>query len=144
MAMFNQSRTGWAKSALPPLILILGTSSAWTLGSTHWMPAAARAPCSPQVDITAVITKDPDAIRINREIDSIFAAAIAEVTSSPATSRYERLTLLGKLLLHDRSLSVNRNVACVTCHSAETGHTGADELFNRTIVAYPGSSDNLV
>jgi cytochrome c peroxidase len=55
-----------------------------------------------------------------------------------------QITLLGKLLLHDKNLSVNRNVACVTCHSAETGHTGAANIINRTIVAYPGSSGNLV
>ena len=137
-------RARWANSALPPLAMILVATSAWTFGSRGGKPALATPPCSPQVDIAAVVARDPDNVRHNKEVDSIFAAGLAEVGSARPTSRYGQITLLGKLLLHDKNLSVNRNVACVTCHDAQTGHTGSVEVINRTIVAYPGSAGNLV
>lgn len=101
-------------------------------------------PCSEQIDLAAVIARDPDAQRVNREIDSIFLAAVAQARATKPTDRYTQIALLGKILLFDKNLSVNRNVACSSCHSAETGFTGPIEAINRTIVAYPGSAGNLV
>ena len=134
-----------ARRALPPLIMLFAAGSAWTFGSKSVKPARATPPpCSPQVDIVAVLARDPEVTLRNTEIDSAFAATIAALTSAPPTSRYGQITQLGKLLLHDKSLSVNRNVACETCHAPETGFTGSVQIINRTIVAYPGSSENLV
>jgi len=135
----------WARSALPPAALVLAAaSSAWTFDSRDATPSHAAPLCSPQVDIAAVVARDPDYVRHRNEVDSIFAASLAEIRSARPSSRYGQMTLLGKLLLHDRNLSVNRNVACVSCHDAQTGHTGSVEIINRTIVAYPGSAGNLV
>jgi cytochrome c peroxidase len=47
--------------------------------------------------------------------------------------------LLGKLMLFDKELSVNRNEACVFCHMPETGFTGSISEINRTTGSYPGS-----
>ena len=50
------------------------------------------------------------------------------------------MILLGTLALYDRNLSVNRNLACTSCHVPETGFTGGVSLWNQTIVAQPGSA----
>jgi Di-haem cytochrome c peroxidase len=51
----------------------------------------------------------------------------------------QRTFLLGKLLMFDKQLSVNRNEACAFCHMPETGFTGPISELNATTVAYPGS-----
>jgi cytochrome c peroxidase len=45
------------------------------------------------------------------------------------------IKLLGKLLLFDPNLSVNRNEACAFCHIPETGFTGAISALNASTVA---------
>ncbi len=117
-------------------------------GRTHAQPLARQTqkagPCSPQVDITAVLAHDPDVIRIDAALDTVFATTVAQMNSAPLTGRYEQITLLGKLLLNDKNLSVNHNVACETCHAPDVAQTGTVDVINRTIVAYPGSAFNLV
>ena len=46
---------------------------------------------------------------------------------------------LGKALIYDKSLSVNKNLACATCHVGYSGFTGASSFFNGTTSAAPGS-----
>ncbi|MDB4899301.1 MAG: putative methylamine utilization protein MauG [Gemmatimonadetes bacterium] len=134
----------WAKVALPPLAIILAGTAAWTFGPRDAKPKRAAPFCSAQVDVAAVIANDPQVLLINSEIDSVFAATVAQVRSAPPTSQYGRVTLLGKLLLNDKTLSVNKNVACETCHAPAVAQTGSVDIINRTIVAYPGSAFNLV
>jgi cytochrome c peroxidase len=142
--MPNRAPVRWAW--ITPLLaaVVLAASSGWTFGShTEERPHAAP-PCSPQVDIVAVSAQDSDFRHIRHEVDSTFAAAVAEAKSRTPSDRYGQITLLGKILLHDKNLSVNKDVACITCHSDETGYTGPVETINRTIVAYPGSAGNMV
>ena len=49
--------------------------------------------------------------RVQAEIDKIFAETVAELPSIPsdAAHRMKRVQTLGKLLLFDKQLSVNRN-----------------------------------
>jgi cytochrome c peroxidase len=47
--------------------------------------------------------------------------------------------LLGKLILFDENLSVNKNEACAFCHMPETGFSGPVSTLNATTVSYPGS-----
>ena len=58
--------------------------------------------------------------RVQAEIDKIFAETVAELPSIPrdAGHRMKRVQTLGKLLLFDKQLSVNRNrrARFVTCH----------------------------
>lgn len=96
--------------------------------------------CSPKVDIAAVVAGDPDFVRIHARVDSIYRASVAQTTDAMRADRYHQIVLLGKILLHDKNLSVNRNVACITCHTDESGFTGGVETINRTIVAYPSSA----
>lgn len=126
-------------------IIAIGAAGFMTVdGAPDTATRSPAALCSPEVDIAAVLRSDPDVARRDAEIDSTFRATLAEVSSSPPGDPYGRVIQLGKLLLFDRQLSVNGDVACVSCHSPSTGFTGPVESINRTIVAYPGSSGNLV
>jgi len=76
--------------------------------------------------------------RVLANLDRIEAEALGELASGlPDTAR--RNILLGKLLMYDRELSVNRNEPCALCHTPETGFTGPISEVNATSVAYPGS-----
>jgi cytochrome c peroxidase len=79
--------------------------------------------------------------RVETDIDRIFADTLAQVPSVPADAgnRMKRVQMLGKLLLFDKQLSVNRNTACSFCHMPEVDFTGPISIFNATTVAYPGS-----
>ncbi|MDB4881496.1 MAG: Cytochrome c peroxidase family protein, partial [Gemmatimonadetes bacterium] len=152
--MDNHAHARWAKLALFPLAVVAVSASSYgSAGAYPKSSARARAKleisklegalCSPQVDLNLFL-QNPQVIQINREIDSTEAALVARATTSPPTETYARNTLLGKLILFDKNLSVNKNVACVTCHMPETGYTCAVELINQTILAYPGSNELFV
>jgi cytochrome c peroxidase len=76
--------------------------------------------------------------RVEAEIDRIEAQAI-ERLAAPPDNQIQRVELLGKLMLYDKDLSVNRNEACAFCHTPETGFTGPVSELNRTTGSYPGS-----
>ena len=79
--------------------------------------------------------------RVEAEIDRIFAETLAQLPSIPggAGSRMKRVQTLGKLMLFDKQLSVNRNQACTFCHMPDVDFTGPISILNMTTVAYPGS-----
>src|SRR6266403_1038768 len=99
--------------------------------------------CSSNFDIASYLPggthEDPDVRRVNAEIDTIFTNALTEATSSPPADQYHQRQLLGTLLLFDKAISVNKNLACTTCHDPAAGFTGGSSLFNQTVVAQPGS-----
>jgi cytochrome c peroxidase len=110
-------------------------------------PAGARQPTARPPNVIGNIASflpggknvDPDVIRLNNEIDSTFASALAQLSPAPPKDSHSRIVLLGKLMLYDKTLSVEGNLACTTCHLASSGFTGGSSLFNQTIVADPGS-----
>jgi cytochrome c peroxidase len=75
---------------------------------------------------------------VEAEIEGIEAQAIERLTALP-DNQTQRVELLGKLMLYDKNLSVNRNEACAFCHTPETGFTGPVSELNRTTGSYPGS-----
>jgi cytochrome c peroxidase len=99
--------------------------------ATHAQPADERA-----------TTLSPKALqeiaRVEAEIDRIEAATLARLTAAP-DNQPQQLELLGKAMLYDKQLSVNRNEACAFCHMPETGFTGPISELNETTGAYPGS-----
>lgn len=99
--------------------------------------------CSAQIDIQSEApggaSKDPDAVRVNAEIDRLFAAALKAAQSPASVDPYHQVTLLGTLAIYDKNLSVGRNIACTPCHTPDTGFTGGVSLLNQTVVARPGS-----
>jgi len=76
--------------------------------------------------------------RVVTEIDRIEAQTLAQLSNGLPDSTL-RTVLLGKLLLYDKQLSVDRNEACAFCHMPDTGFTGPISELNATTVAYPGS-----
>ena len=76
--------------------------------------------------------------KVEAEIDRIEAQTI-ERLPAPPDNQIQQIELLGKLMLYDKDLSVNRNEACAFCHMPETGFTGPVSELNRTTGAYPGS-----
>ena len=76
--------------------------------------------------------------RLEAEIDRIEALTLARLLAPPSNVT-QRVELLGKAMMYDKQLSVNRNEACAFCHMPETGFTGPVSELNATTVAYPGS-----
>ena len=76
--------------------------------------------------------------QVEAEIDRIEAATIARL-AAPPDNQVQQVELLGKLMLYDKQLSVNRNEACAFCHMPEMGFTGPVSELNRTTGSYPGS-----
>src|SRR5260221_830751 len=72
------------------------------------------------------------------EIDRVEAQTIERLATPPA-NQVQQVELLGKLLLYDKYLSVNRNEACAFFHMPDTGFTGPVSELNRTTGSYPGS-----
>jgi cytochrome c peroxidase len=72
------------------------------------------------------------------EIDRIEAQTLDRL-DPPPTNQVQRIELLGKALLYDKQLSVNRNEACNFCHMPQTGFTGPVSALNQTTGSYPGS-----
>jgi cytochrome c peroxidase len=76
--------------------------------------------------------------QVMAEGDRIEAATLARLPAPP-DNQVQQLELLGKAMLYDKQLSVNRNESCAFCHMPETGFTGPVSELNETTGAYPGS-----
>src|SRR6266850_4005296 len=124
-------------------LLVLSMVFATALGGVIVIYSAQLQFCSSNIDIASYLPggahEDPDVRRVNADIDSTFSNALIQATSSPPADQYHQRQLLGTLLLFDKTLSVNKNLACTSCHTPSAGYTGGSSLFNQTIVAYPGS-----
>src|SRR6266850_3014547 len=124
-------------------LLVPGIVFATALGSAVKMYSAPPQFCSGNIDIASYLPggahEDPDVRRVNAEIDATFSNALIQATSAPPADQYHQRQLLGTLLLFDKTLSVNKNLACTSCHTPSAGYTGGSSLFNQTIVAYPGT-----
>jgi cytochrome c peroxidase len=82
--------------------------------------------------------------RVEAEIDKIFTDTLAQLPSIPndVGSRMKRVQTLGKLMLYDKQLSVNKSQACAFCHMPDVDFTGPISILNMTTVSYPGSVRN--
>ena len=76
--------------------------------------------------------------QVEADIDRIEAQTM-ERLAAPPDNQVQQIELIGKLLLYDKQLSVNRNEACAFCHMPEAGFTGPVSELNRTTGSYPGS-----
>jgi cytochrome c peroxidase len=75
---------------------------------------------------------------VEAEIDRIEAQTLERLIAPP-DNEVQQVELLGKAMLYDKNLSVNRDEACAFCHMPETGFTGPVSELNRTTGSYPGS-----
>ena len=85
-------------------------------------------PASFERDVAAVVSN----------LDRIEAETLRQMDRT-TLDRQGQVRTLGKLLLFDKDLSVNKNEACSFCHTPETGFTGPVQSLNLTTVSYPGS-----
>ena len=99
---------------------------------------AADAPGAEQGSTTLSPQALQEIAQVEAEIDRIEAQTI-ERLAAPPDNQVQQIELLGKLMLYDKQLSVNRNEACAFCHMPETGFTGPVSELNRTTGSYPGS-----
>ena len=60
---------------------------------------------------------------VEAEIDRIETQTLERLTAPP-DNEVQQVELLGKAMLYDKQLSVNRNEACAFCHMPEVGFTG--------------------
>src|SRR5712672_3569020 len=120
--MLSMTTHGHILSAVLAFVAALSVGSASAQdGSVSLSPAALR-------EIT----------QVEAEIDRIEAQAL-ERLSAPPDNQVQQIELLGKAMLYDKQLSVNRNEACAFCHMPQTGFTGPVSELNRTTGSYPGS-----
>ena len=114
-------------------LLIQGASRQLPAASTSDEPVstsnlAGRMPSSFDLDVARVVA----------EIEQIEADAL-RTWEHTTLDRQGQMRTLGKLLLFDKLLSVNKNEACSFCHMPEAGFTGPIQSLNQTTVSYPGS-----
>jgi cytochrome c peroxidase len=113
-------------------------------------PPATPTPYNPYPPGIVPADIDSELARVIREIDGIFAQALAEwkalpppmLTGQPPTlqgSGYRMVEVLGKLLNFDKTMSPFQNVACASCHMPYAGFSGPIPSVNLTMIAYPGS-----
>ena len=112
------------------LLAISAAVIAATLGADAARAEEAGAKLSPQAL--------QEIAQVEAEIDRIESQTI-ERLAVPPDNQVQQIELLGKLLLYDKQLSVNRNEACTFCHMPEAGFTGPVSELNRTTGSYPGS-----
>src|SRR6516162_9099187 len=125
---------------LIPLTLAVCGVTVWQLALSDTLPG--KHTTSPVGPLGFVPKEaEPEIKRVEREVDEIEQQALAEWRALPINSstRMDQVRILGKLLLFDKNLSVNRNEACSFCHMPDTDFTGPISILNQTTVAYPGS-----
>jgi len=73
------------------------------------------------------LTLSPAALKeiadVEAEIDRIETQTLERLTAPP-DNEVQLVELLGKAMLYDKQLSVNRNEACAFCHMPETASQG--------------------
>jgi hypothetical protein len=74
---------------------------------------------------------------VESEIDRIEAQTI-ERLATPPDNQVQQVELLGKLMLYDKQLSVNRNEACAFCHMARCGAHAIHPYARRDCGLQPG------
>jgi cytochrome c peroxidase len=77
--------------------------------------------------------------RVENEIDRIEGETMARL-ASPPDNKVQQIELLGKLLIYDKELSVNRNEACASV-TPEAGFTGPIAELTAPRDRIPGPSE---
>jgi cytochrome c peroxidase len=89
--------------------------------------------------------------RVIREVDVIESRALARwhalkqpiLAGQPPileNDGTEFVETLGELMLFDKNISTNRNLACASCHMPYTGFSGPIPSVNLTIIGFPGTA----
>jgi cytochrome c peroxidase len=120
-----------------------------TVGGLLALPASAQAPVVPSsqscpgytvcpiIDYQDAIQNDPDIRAVNAGITRIETQTLDQILRGDFEE--DPKSILGKVMIYDRNLSVNGLVACATCHTLQEGFTGGSSLLNDTTVSYVGA-----
>ncbi len=139
---FDSTRRARARSLIPALGALLPMACGLAISfPAHASEDHGQCPgyskC-PETSYAAVERNNADAARVRREIARMEAEGLHEMRESNLGA-HEAAVTLGKLEIHDTSISALGNRACASCHIAETGFTGGISIFNEENTAYPGS-----
>ena len=123
--------------------LLLSTALVATLAAETAFANEVNAACPgytqcPQVDFAKILATDPDSLRNEDEITATERRALA-AAAQPGLTLPEKKAALGAILAFDRNLSVNRNQACMSCHTPSAGFAGGVSALNTTTATFPGS-----
>src|SRR5271167_3123039 len=118
----SRRMNAWIAAAAITMLATLGGAAVWAQ--------------QPSVMLSPIALKE--IAEVEAEIDRIEAQTL-ERLAAPPNNEAQQVELLGKAMLYDKQLSVNRNQACTFCHMPETGFTGPVSDLNRTTGSYPGS-----
>jgi cytochrome c peroxidase len=116
-------------------LTVAGLAGSAKAGTPQSCPGYSKCP---EVSYARVEATDQDAARVRQEIATQEAQGLAQMRK-PGLTTGQQSEILGKLIIHDTSLSPFGNRACASCHILETGFTGGISIFNQENVAYPGS-----
>jgi cytochrome c peroxidase len=83
--------------------------------------------------------EDPDVARENQITYNTELATLAQIIRNPPRDLFHQVALLGKAELYDSNLSANKNLACATCHAADSGFTNASSHLGLALIDSPGS-----
>ncbi len=126
--------------------LVCGLAGAGSLVGSRAAQAQAPSPvqCAgysrcPEVDYFSLLQNSKDARHVVTENNAIEARALARFRQGGLTPTQAE-QLLGKLIIYDQTLSVNRNQACASCHTKVNGFTGGIGIVNQENVGFLGST----
>ncbi len=91
----------------------------------------------PAVYFPDVLAENADALAVRRA--NAVEKRNALLRFDEARPGAERKALLGAILVHDETLSVEKNQACASCHASYAGFSGPVALINKKTAANPGS-----
>jgi cytochrome c peroxidase len=106
--------------------------------------------CSQNVNVLSLLppppggTPNPNEDGDTQFLDALIATTetslLRSVPNAPSMGLSQQVTLLGKLIIYDTTLSPAGNIACATCHAPYAGFTGGTSIFNATTVAQAGGT----
>jgi cytochrome c peroxidase len=148
----NPRRNVFGNSGTRPAIAVI-VAGALAVPASAQAPSPTPAPAStdscpgytvcPIVNFQDVINNDPDARRVGNGITRTETQTLNEILagqySTDPNAPNSAKSILGKVMIYDRNLSVNGLVACATCHTAQEGFTGGVSLLNNTTVSFVGA-----
>lgn len=118
----------WAAALVLPLMLSGcggGGSSSASSPTASVTPTAAPTVTTLQLPATtAVTTIDPNALAnyAAPALPAYYDATVDQLDNVPANNAVDnRIATLGRVLFYDKQLSVNRAIACASCHQQATG-----------------------
>ncbi len=82
-------------------------------------------PATPFPGITSYTSLDPDhpASSVDPELPAFYLQPAVRALDNTGTPATDRIATLGQVLFHDPRLSLNRTVACASCHRQASGFT---------------------